>query len=245
MYRKTVITGGVTEVFEYEHLNINAPGGLIIGDGDQHEDNYKQRQRLRRTLIRRLICSNFDEGSKFITLTFADRPGLDVQDVKQCNGLFMAFANRLRYYYPSFKYIAVIEFQDKNGRGAVHYHMVCNLPYVTVNRFAEIWRNGFVKLNRIDHVDNVGAYVIKYMVADMDDKRLCGKKAYLCSKGLLRPVELCSWRSSDTEVVEQIIELHQKESPTYYKEYMSENAGMVRYAQYNTNRKKSKDSLIG
>lgn len=245
MYRKTVVTGGIAEVFEYEHLNVNASGGYKPGDGDKHEENYKQRQRMRRNRIRQLICSNFDAGSKFVTLTFADKDGLDVRNVKECNALFKVFARRLRMLYPEFKYVAVIEFQDKNGRGAVHYHMVCNLPYIKQKEFARIWGNGLVWLNRIDHVDNVGAYVIKYMVMDMDDERLCGEHAYLRSKSLCEPVEVCSWRDEDKEVSAQIDALWQRETPTYCSEYVSEYAGVVKYTQYNMNRKSCKEEKLG
>ena len=147
--------------------------------------------------------------------------------------------------YPDLQYVAVIEFQDKNGRGAVHYHMVCNLPYIRNTELQQIWGNGFIKVNRIDHVDNVGAYVIKYMVLDMDDKRLCGEQAYLRSRGLVEPVEVCSWREGDREVDKQISALWERESPTYHTEYVSEYAGVVRYSQYNMNRISRKEEKIG
>jgi len=34
---------------------------------------------------------------------------------------------RIRGRYPGFKYVATREFQDKNGRGAVHYHIAINM----------------------------------------------------------------------------------------------------------------------
>ncbi|GAI10009.1 unnamed protein product, partial [marine sediment metagenome] len=37
------------------------------------------------------------------------------------NREFKKFIQRLRYQYGDFKYMAVIEFQD---RGAIHYHMI-------------------------------------------------------------------------------------------------------------------------
>lgn len=231
MYQKIVLTGGIVEVFQYEHLNIRADGGNRTGDGENHQENYKQRQRIRRNKIRQLICSNFDSGSKFVTLTFADRPGLNVKDVQQCNSLFKVFIQRLRRRYPDLLYVSVIEFQDKFSRGAVHYHMVCNLPYISAAELRNLWQNGFIKINRIEHVDNIGAYVIKYMTADMDDERLCGQKAYLRSRGLSEPVEVCSWR--DNDLYDKVSEIVKEKSPTYCSEYISEYAGTVRYFQYN------------
>ena len=52
----------------------------------------------------------------------------------------------------------------------------------------EIWGNGFIKINRIDRVSNVGAYICKYMTKD--NKDLVGQKCYFTSRGLKKPVEI-------------------------------------------------------
>lgn len=158
-----------------------------------------------------------------------------MKDVKACNAYFKKFVKRIKYRYPNFKYCAVIEFQDSNGRGAVHYHMVCNLPYIKKNELADIWGGGFVKINAIDHVDNVGAYVIKYMTSDMDDKRLCGLQAYLHSRNLEKPVEVKSWGKNNI-VWHDVHDEIENKTPTYYGEYMSDKAGKVEYYQFNDNR---------
>jgi hypothetical protein len=57
----------------------------------------------------------------------------------------------------------------------------------------KIWGNGFVwindllKSNKGKPVDNVGAYMVKYMSKDFIDERLMGKKSYFTSKNLKRP----------------------------------------------------------
>ena len=145
---------------------------------------------------------------------------------------------RMKYRFPEFKYIAVIEFQDSNGRGAVHYHMICNLPYVKKKELQELWRGGFVKINRIDKVDNVGAYVIKYMCKDTEDERLCGENAYLHSRGLTEPIQVCTWKG-DKDEWRQIHEALEKQSPSYSAKYESEYAGKIEYMQYNFNRASS------
>lgn len=236
MYEKIVVAKGIIEVYEYEKLNVIGKGGHKIGDGEQRDENYKQTQRKRRNMIRQLICSNFDCQSKFITLTFGNCDH-DIKDVKQCNKQFNLFTHRIRRRYPDFKYVAVVEFQDKNDRGAVHYHMICNLPYIKKSELAELWGNGFIKINAIDKVDNVGAYVIKYMTTDIDDKRLQGLKAYNCSKGLQKPVEVKSWERSDVELILQLKDMVKDKSPSYGSTYESEYAGKISYKQYNFNRK--------
>lgn len=237
MYEKIVVSQGIVEIYEYEKLNVIGNGGHKEGDGKNREENYKQTQRKRRNMIRQLICSNFDSQSKFVTLTFNNNQSHDIKDVKECNREFKKFVQRLKWRFPDFQYLAVIEFQDKNDRGAVHYHMICNLPYIKKSELSELWGNGFIKINAIDKVDNVGAYVIKYMTTDMDDKRLQGLKAYNCSKGLQKPVEVKSWVRSDVELILQLKDMVKDKSPSYGSTYESENAGKISYKQYNFNRK--------
>lgn len=243
-YEKIIVTKGVLEVYRYEKLNTKG-GGERSGDGEQREENYKNTQRKRRSIIRQLITTNFDSMSKFVTLTFDNDQEHDIKDVRQCNTEFHRFIMRLRKRHQDLKYVAVIEFQDKNDRGAVHYHMICNLPYIKKSELAEIWGNGFVKINAIDKVDNVGAYVIKYMTTDMDDKRLQGLKAYNCSKGLERPIELKSWQNSDTDVMLEIQEMLKNKSPSYVRAYESENAGEIQYFQYNMSRNDGQIVIAG
>lgn len=237
-YEKVVITQNIIEVWRYEKLNTKG-GGNPDGkqsDGKDPALNYQKRQRLRRNRIRQLICSNFDAGSKFLTLTFADRSDFDICDVKACNAFFKKFVQRVRYRYPGFKYVAVIEFQDSNGRGAVHYHMVCNLPFLRKAEIADLWQGGFVQVNCIDHVDNVGAYVVKYMLKDTEDPRLMGENAYLHSRGLAEPMELCTWRG-DLDAWRQLHLRLENESPSYSAKYESDSSGEIQYLQYNFNRR--------
>ena len=168
--------------------------------------------------------------------------GFDIKDVKACNAYFTNFVKRVKRRYPDFKYVAVIEFQDKNDRGAVHYHVVCNLPYVRKADLSALWGAGYIKINRIDKVDNVGAYVVKYMNKNIDDKRLCGLKAYNCSKGLQKPVEICSWRREDVDAFEEIRRIMESKTPSYVAAYESEYAGRIEYLQFNDARAKGGSS---
>lgn len=221
---------------KYERLNTKG-GGLRDGNGEHREENYKQTQRKRRNKIRQLICANFESSSKFVTLTFNNSMDFDIKDVKACNKAYHEFCKRLRYKYPELKYVTVVEFQDRNDRGAVHYHMICNLPWISKQELSDIWGNGFVKINAIDKVDNVGAYVVKYMNKDIDDIRLQGLKAYNCSKGLNQPQELKSWNEADIAYIRSVEASIDGKSPSYVATYESDNAGLIQYEQYNLKRK--------
>lgn len=181
-----------------------------------------------RNTVRRLILSNFDTTAKFWTFTFDDNkvdPSIS-RDIEASNRLWKTFIQRLRLRYPDFKYLVVLEFQK---RGAVHYHCLCDLPYVRQREVQEIWGNGHVSVNRIKHVDNLGAYVVKYMTKDLTDDRFFGSKTYQCSKGLNRPVE---YRGEEADRLWAALELgHKKEAFT--NSYESEYLGNIVYKEYN------------
>ena len=246
MFIKIVKTKHVIEVYEYEHLNVNSQfpeDRADKGESLNLLENYKHRNQLRRDNIRRLAIENFDTtNDKFLTLTFRDSPNLDVKDVKACNAEFKKFIKRLKRYLTDnhgiefrLKYLAVIEFQDGRGRGAVHYHMLLNIPYIP-HKFIEktLWGLGKVWINKIDHVDNLGAYVIKYMTPDTEDERLMGLKAYNCSKGLGRPEFTKSWE--DPEKVQAMLATLPKEKVVYSAKYKTEQSGKIAYSQVNLNR---------
>lgn len=258
---KIVISGNVLEVYRYEKKPASGGAGrddgrseslkelrefLGISDGKEWIDEepelneygkflegVKEKQREERNLmrsklqLRRLINANFDEGSKFYTFTFAD----NVTDLDAANKEWDKFIKRMRRRFDGFKYVAVIEFQK---RGAVHYHMIADLPYIKTKEIAEIWGNGFVKANRIKHVDNVGAYVIKYMSKDLQDERLVGRKAYQCSKGLDKPQEITG--AEAFAVADAIKE--QGASRVMSNVYFSDYCDLISYEQYNFKREK-------
>lgn len=206
------------------------------GIGIKTEENYKDRQRERRKTVRHLANQNFTVLDKFITLTFAK----NIQDPIEANKLFKKYVRALKTLGMT-KYLAVIEFQDENKRGAVHYHMLCKMPYVYQKKLKELWGHGTVTINAIKEVDNIGAYIVKYMSKHSDDERLKGIKAYNCSKGLDRPKVLKSWNPNDKKEVDEIMtRLMAKEKPVYSATYTSEHLGIITHLQFNPNRKSYK-----
>lgn len=237
---KLVANGHILEVYRYEKAvmsNFEGRGGRRKKSDKESEKSDEHRQhssRKARNEVRRQVLANFNEHSKFITLTFRDGAVKDVTDVQECNKEFKKFIQRLRYKYKDFKYLAVIEFQDKNGRGAVHYHMISDLPYIENKVLADIWKNGFVRINDISHVDNVGAYMVKYMLKDMNDERLKGNKAYLSSKGLAKS-SVIRGNIVDKLVLEQY-GITEDTKKAFESSYTSEHHGEVQYVEYNLKR---------
>ena len=118
----------------------------------------------------------------------------------------------MNYKYNNFEYLAVPEFQK---RGAVHYHLLCNLPFIEIAELQELWGQGFVKINKIDDVNNVGAYVSKYLGKEMDE-RTFGKKKFFRSQNLKQSVELLGYVAQ--KFVERFLSLL---SPVYEKVFKS------------------------
>jgi len=241
---KKIVAGNIIELYEYEKEvrtgkdnEMDKPVGRK-GKGLDWLLKEKNRadalQRAKKTL-RRLINANVDawsEKAKFFTLTFRD----NVKDIKWANCEFKKFRQRLSRHIwgrnkpNELRYVAVIEFQE---RGAVHYHVITfNMPYVPSVELESIWGHGFVKINAIDDVDNVGAYVTKYMTKDNDDERLREEKCYFSSRGLLKPVE---------EIVEEkdLTALREALSPVKHYEcsFLNEHLGNITYEQYNLKRR--------
>lgn len=232
---KVIITKDIIEVMSYEKLNTQAPvKDAWQGEGLQRDENYKQTQRNRRNTIRRLVANNFESSDLFITLTFNNLQTFDINNPKETNKEFTNFVKRLKRKYGNIIGLSVIEFQK---RGAVHYHMIIKgIKYIPKKELQAIWSYGFVKVNAIDKVDNIGAYVIKYMNKDLDDNRLMGCKAYLKVGKLKEPQELKSWNKLDLIAIQQLDDLLKEKSPVYSGRYTSDSAGEITYQQYNFNR---------
>lgn len=240
---KIIANGHVLEVYEYEkgvYSGFDGKGGRRSKDdekSDRSEEYRKQSNQKARNEVRRLVLSNFDEHSKFMTLTFKENK----TGIKECNYIFKKFIERLRYHVrkhskiDKFKYVAVIEFQE---RGAVHYHMICNAPYIKWDKLLKMWRGasgdeGGVDVRDIKNVDNIGAYMVKYMLKDMNDNRLAGEKAYLSSRGLERSIVFRG------NIVQNILEnygIGEKTKKVFTNSYISEHHGEVVYKEYNLKR---------
>ena len=256
---KYIITNHILEVYTYENFTCGK-GGKIKKENDINEIseekeitelmllNYKNHNKVRANMIRRLACSNFDFESSFITFTFDDKKVKhDIHDVKQCNKQFKKFILRLKYYLinnnlieaeKELKYLAVIEFQDKNDRRAVHYHCLFNFEYIDAKELFKIWGLGSVYIEKIRHVDNVGAYLIKYMTKDNDDERLMGLPAYLRSRNLAEPEEIIcvEGKINKAEEYYKVDTLTSKLKTIYEYEFDTEYLGKCTYKQYNLKR---------
>jgi hypothetical protein len=230
---KYIKSGDIIEIYEYERNikvqgNKSGRGGREEAVTDKEKNRADSLARAKKTL-RRLINANVGEWgkmAKFVTLTFRE----NMTDIKKANYEFKKFIKRLNYEFnEKFKYSAVIEFQK---RGAIHYHVIFyDLIYIPVKALERIWGNGFVKINKIDQVDNVGAYVTKYMSKDNGDPRLAGEKSYFNSRGLHKPLEIDIEKKEKESLKETL-----KDYEAYKADFENDYAGNIVYTQYNLKR---------
>ena len=238
---KLILTGSVYEHYTYEKAIAT---GFVKGKGqgpprgspEDYDEGVNRVRALRRARqqIRRLINSNvyqyYDPRGrpnqpKFLTLTFKE----NVTDLDQANYNFKKFRQRLEYREKvKLKYLNVVEFQK---RGAVHYHtMLFNLPYIPRGKIEKAWDQGFIKINAIKGVDNLGAYVSKYLRKEISDERLKGEKCYFSSRGLIQPLEII-----EKNLIDAVLEQLPGNSKIYETTFESEFTGSVLYRQYNIN----------
>lgn len=237
-----MISGSIVEYYNYEKgypigieaRNENGRGGKNeLTEQEKQENRVKVMSRAKRDL-RRIVNSNVGQygeefTAKFVTLTFREH----ITDLRSANAEFKKFIKRLNYFMfkskkANIKYTVVPEFTKK---GRVHYHVIFyNLPYVKADKLAEIWGQGFIKINKIDNCDNVGAYVSKYMTKDNEEIK--GKKSYFNSRNLFESTEII-----EKKKVESLRHSLPLENVTYSATYDNDYLGTITYKQYNFNQK--------
>lgn len=145
-----------------------------IKDVVHHETRKDNKKGLYKTFanMRAVINTNVTDVSKvrWCTLTYAE----NMTDTKRLYEDFRMFNMRFQYYckqqgYSKPEYIVMMEPQ---GRGAWHAHLLyiwqdMKAPYIANDVFAKLWGHGFVRIKKLDNVDNVGAYLTAYL-GDME-----------------------------------------------------------------------------
>ena len=158
-----------------------------IKDIEHHNTRKDNKKGLYKTFAnaRAVINANVTDVSKvrWCTLTYAE----NMTDPKRLYMDFEKFNKRFQYYckqkgYSKPEYIVMMEPQ---GRGAWHAHLLYiwqdqKAPYISNQDFRELWGHGFVRIKKLDNVDNVGAYLTAYLgdmeIDEMDVSKAVGKQ---------------------------------------------------------------------
>lgn len=183
---KVTEMGNVTQVQYMSHRNHKQTIQMLPGcdsylelstgeikDVVRHDNRSEQKKSLYRTFqtARGVINSNVTDVTKvrWITLTYAENmtdPKILYSDFEKFNKRFQTYCKKNNYGKP--EYIVMMEPQ---ARGAWHAHLLYLFPgispFVPNSDLAKIWGHGFVKIKKLDNVDNVGAYLTAYL-GDME-----------------------------------------------------------------------------
>lgn len=158
-----------------------------VKDIEHHATRKDNKKGLYKTFAnaRAVINANVTDVSKvrWCTLTYAE----NMTDPKRLYTDFEKFNKRFQYYckqkgYSKPEYIVMMEPQ---GRGAWHAHLLYiwqdqKAPYIANQEFREMWGHGFVRIKKLDNVDNVGAYLTAYLgdmeIDEMELSKAVGKQ---------------------------------------------------------------------
>lgn len=158
-----------------------------IKDVKHHNTRKDNKKGLYKTFAnaRAVINANVTDVSKvrWCTLTYAENmtdPKRLYEDFRKFNMRFKTYCKSKGYSKP--EYIVMMEPQ---GRGAWHAHLLYiwqdqKAPYIANQEFREMWGHGFVRIKKLDNVDNVGAYLTAYLgdmeIDEMDVSKAVGKQ---------------------------------------------------------------------
>lgn len=201
--QKLVVTGNIVEYYKYDKWQFYDFTRSKDKEKAIAANNFRSKYSNVRAsrMIRGLVNSN-PQLNKFFTLTFAK----NIKNLSTANYEFKKGCQRIKDNFGKWSYVAVVEFQE---RGAVHYHLVCDLDYIPKNFLRKVWNNGFVEINRVRIQKEVGGYFVKNLCKynhrnlgvassshgtknnyQVEAKNLAGRKKFFCSRGLNRPIEI-------------------------------------------------------
>lgn len=130
------------------------------------ESKFQVGQSLKR--LRDYINTNVIEpkNCKWITLTYKE----NMTDTNRLYKDFEKFMKKLRYHFND-KKIEYIVACEPQARGAWHMHLIIIFdsiaPFIKNTTISKLWGQGFTKTNKLDNIDNIGAYLTAYL-GDME-----------------------------------------------------------------------------
>lgn len=143
-------TGEISDVYECKHIK------------NRSENLFQVGQSLKR--LRDKINTNVVDPSKclWVTLTYAE----NMTDHTRLQYDFQKFFKKLRFHYSGYQ-IEYILAREPQGRGAWHMHVILifdrKAPYIKNSIIADLWGLGFTKTQKLNDIDNVGAYLTAYL----------------------------------------------------------------------------------
>lgn len=134
-----------------------------------------------------IVNCNYTNFTKMLTLTYAKTQ----LDYNQLYLDFKHFRESLKRKGYDFPYLSITEHQTKRGKkegnkGSLHIHaLLFTDSYIPFKTIKESWgKRGSVHIEKIDDIENKGAYVSKYITKE---GQIPDKKSYRTSRNIKRP----------------------------------------------------------
>lgn len=228
---KLIKSGEMFEVYVYEKAVRYGSTGKKRVSTQRKKSSRSEEHRARNIVragftLKRLAFLNFSENDKFITLTFNNEQIFDINNLRECLPFYQKFLRRLRIKYKKLKFITVPEFQK---RGAVHYHVLCNIPNVYQEEMHKLWPYGFSKVLAVESTTHLAFYLSKYLRKRFDDPRKQGHRLFYTSRGLERPKILYG---PYAEAITNKLKRDHSNDVQYETNYETEHNGTVEYKQF-------------
>jgi len=233
MYVKIVQSGDLIEkyIYEFEPARKTHQSRYRRRSAKRHTRRGDSLARLKRHFYRTVRANVFFGCPALLTLTMREVVGID-----EANRAFTRFAHKLRRRSGNeLSYLAVPEFQT---RGAVHYHcLIWGLADEEIHTerksryLADLWSHGFVDIIETDGSPALAGYLSKYMSKSLHDPRLVGKKAFMSSRNVVRPVSLST--AFQVDIFEKEFPLDTVDNfALQVREYPTQWMGKCVYKQY-------------
>lgn len=208
--------------------------------------------------IRYLINNNFSGGKKelWATLTFKDTE--IAKNPKEIYKEFNKFMKRLNYKYKNLEYIVIIEphgieNNNLNNWHGFHLHLLLKSKsnlYIPYDEFEKIWGLGMTRIERLNNIDNIGAYISAYLTnIEIKEEKNSGKKFIKGARIWLYPKNINIYRKSRGITFPERTKMKYKEAkeligvPCHYRKEIQINSkdndyeNIIIFEQFNRNRR--------
>ena len=161
-----------TQLIDKDHYMIIDTGEVLECNHIQNRSESKAQvsQSLKR--LRDYINTNVIDTKKckWITLTYRQEDKKPMRDTIKLYRDFEKFMKRLRYKFSNYQ-IEYILACEPQASGSWHGHLILlfdtKAPYISNATIESLWQQGFTKTQKLNDIDNVGAYLTAYL-GDME-----------------------------------------------------------------------------
>ena len=136
--------------------------------------------------LTRIMNANFDDSSWYITFSYVKENRPDIETLKRHKRKLLSDLRKI--YKAQGQELKYIETAEIGERGATHLHMVIN--DIDIRKVKKLWSYGYVKavpLESSGQYRKLASYFIKYFQKTRGMSNQIQKKAYNCSRNLIRP----------------------------------------------------------